>query len=148
MGFFRVIVYGLEITALVVTIGLSLTVAIVMGLLKGDFDGHCPLYPTVKTGYLLLKDESNCNFVIGMHSVAIFLAIIIGVYRLLELVKQKKLVTRCIDFQEPNHLPPYDATHFHDYLVTAETTAWLSFAIWFSLAIFTGIMNTCCKNKV
>nr|XP_054755555.1 uncharacterized protein LOC129261521 [Lytechinus pictus] len=96
MGFFRVIVYGLEITALVVTVGLSLTVAIVMGLLKGDFDGHCPLYPTVKTGYLVLKDESNCNFVIGMHSVAIFLAIIIGIYRLLELVKQKKLVTSAV----------------------------------------------------
>ncbi|XP_030837138.1 uncharacterized protein LOC105437850 [Strongylocentrotus purpuratus] len=148
MGLFRVIVYGLEITALVAIVGLSIAVATVMGLLKADFDGGCPLYPTFTGWFIKLNDVSNCNFVIGMNSVAIFVAIIAGVYRLVELVKQKKMVSRCIDFQQQGAIPPFDATHFHDYLLTAEMTAWLSFAMWISLSAFTVFISVCCKNKM
>eukprot|EP00057_Strongylocentrotus_purpuratus_P008772 XP_011663246.1 PREDICTED: uncharacterized protein LOC105437850 [Strongylocentrotus purpuratus] len=180
MGLFRVIVYGLEITALVAIVGLSIAVATVMGLLKADFDGGCPLYPTFTGWFIKLNDVSNCNFVIGMNSFAIFIAIIAGVYRLVELVKQKKMVSsalvpvffvllylivailimtsafivtigfnklckvlvdqdlplfdECIDHQQKGAIPPYDSEHFYDYLLTAETTAWLSFAMWISLS--------------
>ncbi|XP_072170785.1 uncharacterized protein [Diadema setosum] len=96
MGAMRNICIVLEIIVLLGIVGTSLTSVITIALLKSDFTGHCPLYPTItKQGggsfRITTHDVSNCNYVIGFNAVALLLAIIIGIGRAVEVIKQPGL---------------------------------------------------------
>ncbi|XP_071482090.1 transmembrane protein 179B-like [Diadema antillarum] len=96
MGAMRNICIVLEIIVLLGIVGTSLTSVITIALLKSDFSGYCPLYPTVtkqgSDGFRITPhDVSNCNYVIGFNAVALLLAILIGIGRAVEVIKQPGL---------------------------------------------------------
>ncbi|XP_072171091.1 uncharacterized protein [Diadema setosum] len=94
MGAIRSVLMILQIIILVGIVITSLTSAITISLLKGDFDGGCPLYPSfirreAHVIYISLNDVSNCQYIIGFNAVALVLAILIGVGRAVEVIKQQ-----------------------------------------------------------
>ncbi|XP_071484425.1 transmembrane protein 179B-like [Diadema antillarum] len=95
MTFARNIVLFVTILILAGLVFSSLAIAIVTSLLKGNFDGHCPLYATATKKedhkiYLAFNTVSNCNYVIALNFVAVALAVIIGVFRGRELLKKNR----------------------------------------------------------
>ncbi|XP_072171088.1 uncharacterized protein [Diadema setosum] len=89
MGALRIVFIVLEIVILLGIVCTSLTSAITIALLKGDFGGFCPLYATIKNQ---ANDVSTCNYVIGFNAVASLLAMLFGIARAIELIKQQSRI--------------------------------------------------------
>ncbi|XP_071504249.1 uncharacterized protein [Diadema antillarum] len=65
---------------LLAAFGASLTVAITVTLLMRDFDGDCPLFPTIPTDTFFFiftaNDVSNCKFVMALNYVTAGMAVL------------------------------------------------------------------------
>ncbi|XP_072171398.1 transmembrane protein 179B-like [Diadema setosum] len=103
MGLLRSLTIFGEMILLVGVVGTSLASVITIALLKGDFEGGCPLYPTISDGgdkvFIVLNDVSNCNYVITFNAIALLAVILIGLPRAMELMKKKKSITGSTIFQ-------------------------------------------------
>ncbi|XP_054754035.2 uncharacterized protein LOC129259944 isoform X1 [Lytechinus pictus] len=95
-GHCRCLVALVELLLLFAVLCLSLTAVATIVLIKNDFNGDCPLYPTIEdVGYFNIEtnDVINCNYIIGANAVSAGISVIMMIYVGIELTMKKRLLS-------------------------------------------------------
>eukprot|EP00057_Strongylocentrotus_purpuratus_P004605 XP_003729056.1 PREDICTED: uncharacterized protein LOC100893520 [Strongylocentrotus purpuratus] len=94
IGGCRCLAAVVELILLFATLCLSVVALVIIFLLKNDFQGECPLYPTIEDiGYFNFEvnDTIACNYIISANALSAGLSLITMIYVSVELLMKKRL---------------------------------------------------------